>query len=82
MNHVQQLHFADRRPDAADSQAVVTLHFNQLLDFAIGQLHDVLDPVTSIDKADRIILQAQRGKGRILLYGEFLVGRLVGEPTQ
>ena len=52
------------------------------LDLALAQLHHVLDAFAGVDEADAVILQAERGEGRELLHGRFLVGGLVGEAAE
>ena len=46
------------------------------------QLHHVLGAAAGVDEADAVVLQAEGGKGRELLHGRFVMGRLVGKTAE
>ena len=79
---VDKLHFADRRADRRDVQAVFVFQVADFGDFRPRELHHVLHAAADIDEADAVILQAHRGQGGELLHGRFLIGRFVGEGAE
>ena len=52
------------------------------LDFALAQLHHVLDAFAGIDEAQAVVLQSQRGHGGKLLHGGLLVGCFIAEGAE
>ena len=79
---VEQLDLADRRADRGHVQPVFVLQVADRLDFALAQLHHVLDAVAGVDEPQAVVLQAHRGEGGELLHGRLLVGGLVAETAE